>query len=90
MTDVGASKNTNGMGSGWMVEIAGGSAVPQGTYSMIEVDSLTCAFGRPGGPSFEMSPEDVVRYEKTGFRQVVGPVAVNDNGDAETGAAGVP
>jgi len=50
---------------------------------MIELDSLTCAFMRRGGPSFELSAEDVVRFEKTGFLHVVGPLAVNDNGDVQ-------
>jgi hypothetical protein len=48
------------------VEIDGGSLLPQSAYSMIEVDALTCAFERPGGPSFEMLAADVVIYEKTG------------------------
>jgi hypothetical protein len=66
--------------SAWIVEIDGGSAFPQGTYSMFEIDSLTCALERRGSPSFEMSAEDVVYFEKTGFLQVVGSVAANDNG----------
>ena len=82
MADIASIGNINGLVSAWIVEIGGGSAFPHGTYSMIEIDSLTCAFVRRGGPSFEMSPEDVVRFEKTGFLQVVGPLAVNDNGDA--------
>jgi hypothetical protein len=68
--------------SAWIVKIDGGSAFPQGTYSMFEIDSLTCAFERQGSPSFEMLAEDVVGYEKAGFLQVVGSVAANDNGDA--------
>ena len=40
MGDNGAS----GLPSGWRVEIDGGSLLPQGAYSMIEVDALTCAF----------------------------------------------
>jgi hypothetical protein len=82
MADVSAIGHVNGLVSGWVVEIVSGSVFPQGTYSMIEIDSLTCAFTRPGCPSFEMSAEDVAHYEKTGFLQVVGSVAVNDNGDA--------
>jgi hypothetical protein len=31
----------------------GGSLLPQGAYSMIELDAQTCAFERPGGPSFQ-------------------------------------
>jgi hypothetical protein len=81
MADFGPIRNINGLVSGWIVEIGGDSAFPPGTYSMIEIDSLTCAFMRRGGPSFEMSAEDVVGFEKMGFLQVVGPLAVNDNGD---------
>jgi hypothetical protein len=62
----GASGNANGLPSGWKVEIDGGSLLPQGAYSMIELDSHTCAFERPGGPSFQMLAADVVLYEKTG------------------------
>jgi len=47
---------------------------------MMEIDSLMCVFVRRDVPSFELSAEDVVRFEKTGFLQVVGPLAVNDNG----------
>jgi hypothetical protein len=61
MADIASIGNINGSASGWIVEIGGGSAFPHGTYSMIEIDSLTCAFVRRGGPSFEMSAEDVVR-----------------------------
>lgn len=82
MADIGAIGSVNGLVAGWVVEIVGGGVFPLGTYSMIEIDSLKCVFKRPGGPSFEMSAEDVVHYEKTGFFQVVGPIAVNDNGDA--------
>ena len=82
MADIASIGNINGLVSGWIVEIGGGSIFPHGTYSMIEIDSLTCAFMRRDGPSFEMSAEDVVRFEKTGFLQVVGPLALNDNGDA--------
>ena len=83
MTDIGAIGHVNGNVSGWVVEIVGGSNVFQGTYSMFEVDPLTCAFERPGGPSFELSPENVVHYEKIGLLQVVGPLAMNDNGNAD-------
>jgi hypothetical protein len=79
MGDNSASTNTSGLPSGWRVEIDGGSALPQGVYSMIELDARTCAFERPGGPSFEMSAADVVRYEKTGVLHVTGPLAGNDN-----------
>ena len=82
MADVGSIGDIDGLVSAWIVEIGDGGAFPRGTYSMIEIDSLTCAFERRGGPSFEMSAEDVVRFEKTGFLQVVGPLAANDNGDA--------
>ena len=82
MADIVSIENINGSASGWIVEIGGDSTFPHGTYSMIEIDSLTCAFVRRGGPSFEMSAEDVVGFEKMGFLQVVGPLAVNDNGDA--------
>jgi len=81
MADIAPIGNINGSVSGWIVEIGGDSTFPHGIYSMIEIDSLTCAFVRRGGPSFEMSVEDVVRFEKAGFLQVVGPLAVNDNGD---------
>jgi hypothetical protein len=46
---------------------------------MIELDALTCAFERPGGPSFEMLAADVVIYEKTGVLHVIGPLDGNDN-----------
>jgi hypothetical protein len=46
---------------------------------MIELDAQTCAFERPGGPSFEMLAADVVTYEKTGVLHVIGPLAGNDN-----------
>jgi hypothetical protein len=46
---------------------------------MIELDAQTCAFERPGGPSFEMLAADVVIYEKTGVLHVIGPLAGNDN-----------
>jgi hypothetical protein len=65
--------------SGWRVEIDGGSPLPQGAYSMIELDIQTCAFERPGGPSFELLAADVVIYEKTGILHVIGPLAGNDN-----------
>jgi hypothetical protein len=75
MGDNGAS----GLPSGWRVEIDGGSHLPQGAYSMIELDAQTCAFERPGGPPFEMLAADVVIYEKTGVLHVIGPLAGNDN-----------
>ena len=78
-----ASANTNELPSGWRVEIGRGSTLPQGAYSMIELDALTCALERPGGPSFEMSAADVVQYEKTGILHVIGPLAGNDNNDAK-------
>jgi hypothetical protein len=65
--------------SGWRVEIDGGSPLPRGAYSMIEVDAQTCAFEQPGGPSFEMLAADVVVYEKAGILHFVGPLAGNDN-----------
>ena len=82
MAEISSIGNINGLISTWIVEIGGGSAFPQGTYSMFEIDSLMCAFERRGSPSFEMSAEDVVHYEKTGLLQVVGSVAANDNGNA--------
>ena len=82
MADNGASRNTNELPSGWRVEISGDSPFPQGAYSMIELDAQTCAFERPGGPSFEMSATDVVLYEKTGVLHVIGPLAGNDNSAA--------
>jgi hypothetical protein len=82
MADISSIGNINGMLSAWIVEIGGGSAFPQGTYSMFEIDSLTCALERRGSPSFEMLAEDVAHYERTGFLRVVGSVAANDNGDA--------
>ena len=75
----GESGNANGLPSGWRVEIDGGSLLPQGAYSMIELDAHTCAFERPGGPSFKMLAADVVTYEKTGVLHVIGPLAGNDN-----------
>jgi hypothetical protein len=80
MGDNGASENTNGLPSGWRVEIGGGSPFPQGAYSMIELDAPMCAFERPGSPSFEMLATDVVLYEKAGVLHVIGPLAGNDNG----------
>jgi hypothetical protein len=82
MADNGASGNTNELPSGWRVEIGGGSPFPQGAYAMFELDAQTCAFERPGGPSFEMSATDVVLYEKTGILHVIGPLAGNDNSAA--------
>ena len=79
MADNGASGSTNELPSGWRVEIDGESPFPRGAYSMIELDPRTCAFERPGGPSFEMSATDVVLYEKTGVLHVIGPLAGNDN-----------
>jgi hypothetical protein len=79
MADNGASGSTNELPSGWRVEIDGDSPFPRGAYSMIELDARTCAFERPGGPSFEMSAADVVLYEKTGVLHVIGPLAGNDN-----------
>jgi hypothetical protein len=79
MGDSGASANASGLPSGWRVEIDGGSPLPQGAYSMIELDAQTCAFERPGGPSFVMLAADVVIYEKTGVLHVIGPLAGNDN-----------
>ena len=75
MGDNGASENTNGLPSGWRVEIGGGSPFPQGAYSMIELDALMYAFERPGGPSFEMLATDVVLYEKAGVLHVIGPLS---------------
>ena len=68
-----------GLPSGWRVEIDGGSLLPQGAYSMIEVDAQTCAFERPGASFFEMLAADVVLYEKAGVLHVIGPLAGNDN-----------
>ena len=79
MRDKGASGNGSGLPSGWRVEIDGGSLLPQGAYSMIELDAQTCGFERPGGPTFEMLAADVVSYEKTGVLHVIGPLAGNDN-----------
>jgi hypothetical protein len=50
--------------------------------STIGLDAQTCAFERPGGPSFEMLAADVVIYEKTGVLHVIGPLAGNDNSAA--------
>ena len=49
MDDNGASGNTNGLPSGWRVEIGGDCPFPQGAYSMIELDADVClrAAGRP-------------------------------------------
>jgi hypothetical protein len=79
MGDNGASGNANGLPSAWRVEVGGGSHLPQGVYYMIEIDAQTCAFDRPGGPSFEMLAADVVIYEETGLLHVIGPLAGNDN-----------
>jgi hypothetical protein len=79
MGDNGASGNASGLPSGWRVEIDGGSLLPPGAYSMIELDAWTCAFERPGGPSFEILAADVVIYEKAGVLQVIGALAGNDN-----------
>jgi hypothetical protein len=79
MGDNGASGNASGLPSGWRVEIDGGSLLPQGAYSMVELDARTCAFERPGSPSFEMLAADVVLYEKSGVLHVIGPLAGNDN-----------
>jgi hypothetical protein len=83
MGDIGASGNTSGLPSGWRVEIDGDGPLPQGAYSMIELDAQTCAFERPGGPSFEMLAADVVIYEKTGVLNVIGPFVGNDNRAAD-------
>ena len=80
MGDNGASRNASGLPSGWRVKIDGGSLLPRGADSMIEVDALTCE--RPGGPSFEMLAAEVVIYEKTGVLHVIGPLAGNDNSAA--------
>jgi hypothetical protein len=86
LADAYGSIDINGLNSGWMmVEVVSGSGLPQGTYSMVELDPLTCAFARPGGPSFAMSAEEVVHYERMGFLKVGGPVAVNDNDDVAGG-----
>ena len=50
--------------------------------STIGPDAQTCAFERPGGPSFEMLAADVVIYEKTGVLPVIGPLAGNDSSAA--------
>jgi hypothetical protein len=77
-----ASETINRFSPGWMVEIVGGNAIPLGAYSMIEVDELTCALERPGGPSLTMPAADIVEYERMGFFRVVSAQeAVNDNGD---------
>jgi hypothetical protein len=76
------SPNANGVPAGWRVEIGEGSILPQGAYSMIELDATTCAFERPGAPSFEMPAADVVHYEKMGVLHVISRLAVNDNSDA--------
>ena len=88
MGDNGANGNTNGLPSGWRVEIGGGSPFPRGAYSMIELDARRCAFERPGGPSFEMLAADVVLYEKAGVLHAIGPLAGNDNSAAY--ATGLP
>jgi hypothetical protein len=82
MGDNGASRNASSLPSGWRVEIDGGSLLPRGAYSMIEVDAQTCAFERPGAPFFEMLAADVVIYEKTDLLHVIGPLAENDNSAA--------
>ena len=79
MGDNSEARSTYQLPSGWRVEIGRGSTLPQGSYSMIELDARTCALQQSGGPSFEMSAADVVQYEKTGVLQVIGPLAGNDN-----------
>lgn len=79
MGDSGASGIASWLPLAWRVEIGGGSHLPDGVYYMIELDTETCAFARPGGPSFEMLAADVVIYEKTGILHVMGPLAGNDN-----------
>ncbi len=80
----GTSVDISELPSGWRVEIDRGSTLPQGAYSMIELDDArTCAFLRPGGPSFEIPAADVVRYEKKGVLHVIGPLAGNDNSDSQ-------
>jgi hypothetical protein len=63
------------------VEVGEGSLLPQGAYSMTEVDPWTCAFEQPGGPSFEVSAADVARFKKAGVLHVIGQLAGNDNSD---------
>ena len=82
MSDNGTSRNPYEGTTGWRVEIAAGSALPQGAYSMIELDAATCAFERPGAPSFELLAADVVDYEKAGLLHVIGQLPGNDNSDA--------
>jgi hypothetical protein len=82
MSDKRTSRNAKGVLAGWRVEIGEGSILPQGAYSMIELDATTCTFERPGMPSFEMLATDVVHYEKIGVLNVVGRLAVNDNSNA--------
>jgi hypothetical protein len=82
MGDNARPQTPTGLPSGWRVEIGAGCVFPQGAYSMIERDARTCAFERPGGPSFEILAVDVVLYEKEGVLQVVGPLAANDNNNA--------
>lgn len=83
MTANPASDTINRLLHGWMVEVVGGHAIPLGAYSMIEVDELTCALERPGGPSFAMLAADIVEYERMGFFCVVSTQATvnNNNGD---------
>jgi hypothetical protein len=82
MNDKRTSRNAKGVPAGWRVEIGDGSILPQGAYSMIELDDITCTFERPGAPSFELLAADVVHYEKVGVLHVIGWLAANDNSDA--------
>jgi hypothetical protein len=71
-----------GLALRWRVEIGAGSTLPQGAYSMIELDARTCVLERSGSPSFEILAADVVLYEKAGILHVIGPQATNDNSNA--------
>ena len=82
MSDKRTSRNPKGVPAGWRVEIGEGSILPQGAYSMIELDATTCTFERPGAPSFEMLAADVVHFEKMGVLHAISRLAVNDNRDA--------
>ena len=83
MGDNGASGNASGLLSGWRVKSVSAKPLPQGVYSMIELDAQTCALERPGGPSFEMLAADVVTY----VLHVIGPLAGNDNATSALPAA---
>jgi hypothetical protein len=78
MRDNGASGNASGLPADWRVEIGAAASCRRASTTLIELDAQTCAFERPGGPSFEMLAADVVIYEDRGPSRA-GALAGNDN-----------